>query len=919
MLLLSSLKSLCFFIKKETNDYFYINFIMRLLVILSVILSFVLFKSFAQEIIDKDKEGEITIDKITDILEDKYSVNIFYQPQWFTEITFSIEIADLSLSEAIDKISEDAGLNAVFVDDIITLVPKEANSFNRQMLAEDTEVVGDPSEYGRYSHATLSGIVKDGTTAETLIGVVIYDPESKNGVTTDVNGSFEIELPVGEHSLEISYIGYEELVKDIRLVSDGSLTIELFYESTQLDEVTIYSRRAQDNVTGTQMSRIYMDAKSLDVLPTSFGELDIVRSMTLLPGVQSVGEFGTGFNVRGGSADQNLILLENVPLFNSSHLFGFISVINPEMVNSVSLMKAGIPAKYGERASSVMEITLDNGLEKEEATISGGIGLVNSNILFETPIVKEKATFALGGRTSYSDWLLRRLPDEDLMNSSAGFYDITGQTSVAVNKKNYITLFGYYSFDKFSFDDQHNYEYSNNLASLRWNRNINDNLSTTLVLGWSNYQYEIEEKPETNPLIHSKVKSDIDYKSLKYNFSYHPNRDNKINFGINAIRYDISPGNMSPIGEESIIEEKNMETEQAYELSAYISDDISIGERISLELGLRFTQYLQMGPATVNIYEENQALTEDNITEVLYFDENEIASDYNGLEPRIGFRYKTGEASSVKLSYNRVNQYINLLSNTSVMSPTDLWKLSDKYIKPLRSDQYAIGYFQNFRDNTIETSLEAYYRDFKNAIEYQSGAEILMNDILEEDVINAIGYGYGLEFYVKKNSGKLTGWASYTFSSSMRRSQEAFPENQINQNAYFPSNYDRPHNLVVNFNYNISRRWRFGAVFTYSTGRPVTLPEMTYSHGDHYLVYFSDRNEHRFPDYHRLDISISLGENLKLNQRGKGSWTFALMNVYGRKNPYSLFYERSSTNNFNFYQLYIIGRPFPTLTYNYSF
>ncbi len=890
---------------------------MRLIVLLSVVMFFVSSALFAQQV--DDKEHELTIDKITDILEEKHSVSIFYQPNWFAEKLFSSEITGLSLSDAISIITEEAGLKAVFVDNIIAFVPEETSAYYRRALDEGTQLIGDASEYGRYSRATISGKVIDGATRETLIGVVVYESETRTGVTTDIDGRFEIVLPVGEHRLELSYIGYEDFSRDVRLVSDGSITFELFYETTQLDEVTIYSRRAEDNVMGTQMSLVYMDSRALEALPTTLGEQDIVRSMTLLPGVQSVGEFGTGFNVRGGSADQNLILLENVPLFNSSHLFGLMSVINPDMVNNVALMKAGIPAKYGERASSVMEISLDNGLDKEKPTISGGLGLINSRLLFETPIIKDKATLSLGGRTSYSDWLLRRLPDEDLMNSSAGFYDVTAQTSIAVDQRNYITLFGYYSFDRFSFANQHNYEYSNTLASLRWNRSIRDALSSTLILGWSQYQYEIEEKPETNPLLHSRVESDIDYKSLRYNFSYNPHSNHSVNFGVNAIRYAISPGNMFPVGDESIISEKKMDNEQAYELSAYISDDISVGDKIRLEVGLRFTQYLNIGPASVNIYEENKPLTQEYITEVRTFDENEIVASYNGLEPRFGFRYKTGESSSVKLSYNRINQYINLISNTSVMSPSDLWKLSDKHIKPLQSDQYAIGYYQNFSDNTIETSLEAYYRDFKNAIEYKSGAEILMNDQLESDVINAIGYGYGLEFYVRKNTGQLTGWASYTYSSSMRRSQEEFLENQINKNAYFPSNYDRPHNLVVNFNYEISRRWRFGAVFTYSTGRPVTLPEMTYTHGDHHLVYFSDRNEYRLPDYHRLDISISLGENLRKDQRGKGSWTLSLMNVYGRKNPYSLFYQRSSASSFDLYQLYIIGRPLPTLTYNFSF
>ncbi len=892
---------------------------MRSFTFLFISLIFTFLFVFQETYSQQSFNEELTIDEVVTVLEDKHSTTIFYKSQWYDDLTFSSEIADLTLYEALDVITGDVGLKVVFIDDIIAIVPQERDLDETRFAEDDYTFIGDPNQYGRYSKATINGVVKDAAIGETLIGVVVYEAESGEGVTTDTYGEFELELPVGKHTLEISYVGYEERSIDIHLFSDGSVTFELFSETTQLDEVTIYARRAEDNVMRTQMSLVSMDSKVLHEIPGTFGEQDIVRSMTLLPGVQSVGEFGTGFNVRGGSVDQNLILLENVPLFNSSHLFGLISVINPEMVDNVTLMKAGIPAKYGERASSVMDISLNSGMDKEETTVSGGLGLLNSSVLLETPIVEDRATFSFGARSSYSDWLLSRMPDEDLMNSSARFHDFTALSNIAINPDNYLTLFGYYSFDQFGFDEQNNFEYSNTLASLRWNRSINNVLTSTMILGMSNYQYQVAEEPVINPVEHSKMKSEIDYKSFKYNFSYDPLENHRVQFGINAIRYGILPGDMYPVGEESIIERKKMEREQAYELSAFVSDDILIGDRMSLELGLRFTQYLQMGPATVNIYEEGKPMTEENIVEERTYDNNEIVSKYNGLEPRLGARYQIGESNSVKASYNRVNQYINLISNTSVMSPTDLWKLSDKHIKPLQSDQYAIGYFHNFMDNTIETSLELYYRNFNNTIEYQSGSEIVMNDMIESDVINAEGYGYGLEFYVRKNEGRLTGWTSYTYSSSMRRSKEPFAENQINKNSYFPSNYDRPHNLVMNLNYDISRRWRIGAIFTYSTGRPVTLPERAYSYGNDLLVYYSDRNKYRLPDYHRLDLTITLGENLRTDQRGKGTWTFSLINLYGRKNPYSLFYQRETSSTFNLYQLYIIGRPLPTLTYNYSF
>ncbi len=872
----------------------------------------------------KNINEDFTIDQLIEIVEEKHSVTVFYQPQWFEEVLFSSAIAELSLHSITEEVTSKVGLEVIFIDDVIVFVPTERVLEERLAYEDDYIIIGDPNQFGRYSRATITGSVLDGATDEPLIGAVIYDPESQTGVTTDVDGNFSLELPVGQYSLRISYTGYEEIYQDIQLISDGRVTFDLFSEITELDEVTIVAMRAEDNIMRTQMSLVSMDSKVLSELPSTFGEQDIVRSMTLLPGVQSVGEFGTGFNVRGGGADQNLILVENVPLFNSSHLFGFISVINPEMVSNVTLMKAGIPAKYGERASSVMDIRLNSRLDKEKPSIRGGIGLINSRLLFETPIVQDRASFSFGARSTYSDWLLREMPDEDLMNSTARFHDFTAMSNIMINLDNYLTIFGYYSFDKFGFREENIFEYSNALASLRWNRIIGKTLSSTMIFGWSNYNYQVAEKPAINPLVHSKMKSEIDYKSFRYFFSYQPFHNHSVEFGVNAINYNISPGDMFPLGDESAIDRKTMDDEQALELSAFVSDDILIGDRMSLELGLRFTQYLQLGPATVNIYEPDLPMSEENLIEQRSYDSNQIVSKYNGLEPRFGFRYKTGESSSVKLSYNRINQYINLISNTSVMSPADLWKLSDQHIKPLISDQYAIGYFQNFRNNTIETSLEVYYRDFKNSIEYKSGAEIVMNDFLEADVINAKGYGYGLELFIRKNVGRLTGWTSYTYSSSMRRSQEQFAENKINRNNYFPSNYDRPHNLVINLNYDISRRWRFGTVFTYSTGRPVTLPELVYSYGSDYLIYYSDRNKYRLPAYHRLDISLTLGENLRVDQTGKGSWTFSLMNVYGRKNPYSVFYKRDphtidSHRSFNLYQLYIIGRPLPTITYNYSF
>jgi hypothetical protein len=843
--------------------------------------------------------------------------------EWLGESGVKGELLDLPLQEALASLVRSRNLSIVTIDGMIYLVPEEGAPLEMTAL-EDHQVVGNPSDYGRYSKATLTGRVVDGSTGEPLMGAVLYETESGAGASTNFDGNFTMELPVGELRLRISYVGYEDRYQRIRLISPGSVEFDLFSQSTQLQEFTITAKRAEENISRTQMSMINLDAQALKELPGTFGERDIVRSITLLPGIQSVGEFGTGFNVRGGGADQNLILLENVPLFNSSHLFGLISVVNPDMVNNLTLIKAGTPARFGERASSVMDIRLGNGLSKDQTTLMGGIGLLNSRLFLETPIIKEKITLSLGARSSYSDWFLKEIPNDDLMNSSAGFYDLTGILNMALGPKNRITLFGYYSGDRFGFGGNTDYDYQNTMGSLRWNSGFNTRLSSTFILGLSTYDFNIEETPEINPYIHQGMRSSVDYYSMKWFMTWLPVPDHKVEFGINGFHYGIEPGILQPKGEQSLIAAKTMDREQALELAAFVSDEFMINERLNLELGLRFTQYLQLGPGKAHLYGDGMPRLPENIIDTLRYDKNESMASYNGLEPRAGMRYSLGETSSVKFSYSRINQYINLISNTSVMAPADIWKLSDTHLKPLRSDQYALGYFRNFLNNSIETSVEAYFKQLHNAIEYKSGAAIALNDYLETDIINAKGYNYGLELYLRKNEGRLTGWTSYTWSASRVRTASPFPESQINHNEYFPTNYDRPHNLVVSANYHISRRWRFAGTFTYNTGRPVTLPEHAFQQGTNMLIFYSDRNKYRLPDYHRLDISLTLDENLRVNRRGKGSWTISVMNVYGRKNPFSIFYKKepqvlNEPRSFKLYQLYIIGRPLPTITYNFSF
>jgi hypothetical protein len=866
----------------------------------------------------------ILIDDFFERLERKHNISVYYQHQWFEGVNPDRAILQFTLENALYALKQISGLDILQFDNLVVFIPPE-NDRQRQISDDPNLIlVGDQNIYGRYTSARFSGYIHDGGTGDPLIGATIYNENNGQGVSTNLDGYFSAHWPTGDFTIRISYMGYEDSFKKIRLFSEGNHDFELFASTTFLQAVTVEARRAQHNVLRTQMSTVTLNSQAIKELPGTFGERDIVRSITLLPGVQTVGEFGTGFNVRGGSSDQNLILIENVPVFNSSHLFGLISVVNSDLVENVTLMKAGIPARYGERASSILDIKLNGKPKLEETQVAGSVGLLNSRVLVSTPVAKEKATVSFGVRGSHTDWFLRRMPNDDLVNSSSGFRDFTAMANITLNPSNYLSLFGYHSFDRFGVEQENAYQYTNDLVSLRWNYIINPFFSSTLVMGLSNYRLQIDEIPYLNPNIHSRMNSGVDYRKINWilhsTFWHYHN----IDFGINLSTYEINPGIQKPLGDDSMKPEINLHSERAVEAAIFLSDEFEINDRLNLEVGLRFNLYYQLGPGIEYQFENENARSYLGIIDSVFYSKNEIMASYPALEPRIGLRYILDNESSIKFSYNRINQYINLVSNSAVIAPADVWKVSDRYIKPLQSDQFALGYFRNFLENSFETSLEVYYKKLNNVVEYKSGADIMMNRYLVSDIVNAKGYNYGAELYIRRVSGRFTGWSSYTYSVSQRRTQAIDPDAAINRNEYFPSDFDRPHNFILNSTYHISRRWRFGMTFTYNTGRPVTLPELIYSYQGDQLVFYGDRNKYRLPDYHRLDISITMDENLKLHERGKGSWTFSVMNVYGRKNPYTVFYKKEKPRfqqpgTYNLYQLYIIGRPFPTLTYTFSF
>jgi len=866
----------------------------------------------------------VPFDILAPKIEKANHIKLFYKSSWFEDKKFREDIAGLSLEDCLTIVKRVSELNCIAINSSsYVFVPVEIRNFSNKTNSKGVLMIGDESDFGKYTKATISGKIIDSRTGKPLHGARVSIDNLNVSASTDIAGEYKFTIPVGEYDLRLNYPGFEQDNRYIKVGGNGIVDFELSEKTIRLKEVIVRDKAVDLNIIRTQMSTIKFNTKIIKELPMFLGEKDVIKSVILLPGVQSTGEFGTGFFVRGGSSDQNLVLVEDVPLFNTSHIFGLTSAINSDAVNSVTLLKAGIPAKYGERASSVMDIRLENNADKLSG--KGNIGLLNTGLNFIVPLFNKKANLLIGGRSSYSNWLLHALPDADLKSSSASFYDINALYAMRFNSKNSLSLFGYFSNDNFSFIKTTNYQYDNTLASARYSHTFNEKLYSTLLLGLSRYRSNISESDSLQPGEAYKISSSTLYNNAKLNFTWLPNEKHSFEFGANSIYYLLQPGKLMPLGTLSQVRIQSTQQEKALEMSAYISDNINFSPKFSGEAGLRLTNYAYLGPNSVFVFKENSARTSENVIDTLNYGNNRIIKWYTSLEPRLSLRYSLDNFSSIKISYNRISQFINLISNTAVMAPTDVYKLSSPNVKPLVCNQFALGYFRNFNKNAIEASAEIYYKKLDNIVEYRDGATILMNNALETDLLNASGYNYGIEFYLKKNTGRLTGWLSYTFSRSIRHTSSPFQVDQINANKDYSSAFDIPHNFVINGNYHLSRRWRLAGTFYYNTGKPVTLPELKYTFDGKQYVYYSDRNKYRLPDYHRLDISITFDETLRLKQAWKGSWTFSIINLYGQKNPYSVFYKSTTQleskfyQSFNLYNLFIIERPIPTLTYNFSF
>lgn len=783
-----------------------------------------------------------------------------------------------------------------------------------QERAEEKLYVIGPKTTDLQGEITLTGSITDAKTGEAIVGASVFIQNPTIGVATDPFGKYSLRLPKGRHELNVKSIGMKNARRRMMLYGNGKLDVELEEDIIPLKEVLVESER-DVRVTGMQMGTEKLDIKVMKQLPSSLGETDIMKVVMTLPGVQTVGEGTVGLNVRGGATSQNLILFNDAVVYNPSHMFGFFSTFNPDVMKSVELYKSGITADYGGRLSSVLDVHSREGNLKKFSG-SGGLSPITGRLTLEGPIIKEKASFLVGVRSTYSDWILKRLNTARLRNSEASFYDLTANLSYKVNDKNSVVANGYMSQDQFKLNSDTTYQYSDRNASIKWKHIFNSQLYSTFTGGYSNYNYNITS--DQNPVEGFAMDFSIRQLTTKADFTYFYNQKHTVTGGISTIHYKLSPGSFGPFGPESLVKDDILQREQAMESAVYIGDNIDLTPRTSVYFGLRYSLYQNLGPKDVYQYVPGEPLQIGTLSDTIQYSAGKSVAQYGGAEPRVSMRHILSKSASIKFSYNRLRQYIQMLSNTTAITPTDIWKLSDAYVKPQIGDQVSVGIYKNLKNNLIETSLELYYKTMKDVADYKNGAELLLNHHLETDILNARGKAYGAEIMIKKTLGKVNGWITYTWSRSLLQTKDAYESELVNRGEWYRSNFDKPH--AVNFigNYKFSRRINISFNAVYSTGRPITLPVAKYEIGGVARVFYSDRNQYRIPDYFRTDFSLNLEGNHKIKKLAHSSWTFAIYNLTGRRNAYSVFFV-SQDSVIKGYKLSIFAQPIPTVTYNFRF
>ncbi len=778
------------------------------------------------------------------------------------------------------------------------------------------------TQYSLYSQEkhTISGTVSEQSSNETLIGVNIIFPEIGKGVVTNEYGFYSITLPQGTHKLQVSYLGFQDIVQEIELNENKKLNFQLIEASEMLDEVVITEKAEKLNIKTPQMSLNKLTAATIKQIPVVLGEADVIKSIILLPGVTSGGEGASGFNVRGGAADQNLILLDEATIFNSSHLFGFFSVFNPDAIKDIKLYKGGIPARYGGRVSSVLDIYQKEGNSKK-FKMSGGLGAVSSRLLAEGPIKKDRGAFLVGGRASYAHLFLKLFDNDNI----AYFYDLNTKLNYKLNENNNLFLSGYFGRDVFSINESFENTYGNTVLNLRWNHLFSDKLFSNLSLIYSDYFYGLELD-----FVGFEWDSGIRNFNLKYDLQHYLSNNFQLNYGINNIYFRFNPGEIKPNSEDSGIIREKLIDKYANEFAAYIDAEHKISNNLTLQYGLRLSNFIRLGQDELNVYENDNPLLFNEELQIYEsaepigtesFSRSDQIETFTNLEPRVALAYAFNDNTSIKASYNRMAQYLHLLSNTNSPTPLDVWTPSGKYIKPQLLNQYALGYFKSIRDGEYSLETEIFYKDIENRIDYIDGADLIANNAIEQDILNGEARAYGLEFLLRKNEGKFKGWLAYTLSKSEQRTPgRTAQEPGINNNQWYNTPFDKTHDISFNGSYELNEKWKFGANFVFQTGQPTNYPTGQFEYQGLVIpVFDTPRNSERLPAYHRMDISATLTPRKNKNRKWQGEWVFSIYNLYNRRNAASITFGQNDETLVNEATRTSIFGIVPAVTYNFKF
>jgi hypothetical protein len=766
---------------------------------------------------------------------------------------------------------------------------------------------------------TLNGTVKDAASNETLYGVNILFPDRNTGTTSNEYGFYSIKLPEGNHKVIISYLGYQDKILEITIKEDVVMNFFLSEISESLGEIVISQDDERIRIRAPEMSVNRLDISTIQKLPVLFGEVDVVKSLLLLPGVSNAGEGSSGFNVRGGAVDQNLILLDEATIYNSSHLFGLFSVFNPDAIKNIKLYKGGIPAKFGGRVSSVLEIFQKDGNSKKFEA-NGGIGLISSRLLMEGPIIKEKGSFLIGGRSSYAHLFLK-LTDNP---NSAYFYDLNTKLSYRLDESNSLLFSGYFGRDVFNISESFKNTYGNAVFNFRWNHVLSQNVFTNLSLIYSDYYYGL-----TLDFVGFNWNSGIRNLNIKYDFNHYLNENIDLEYGIQNTYYEFNPGEIEPSTSNSGINPFELTKKYAFENALYFSIEQKVSARFSAEYGVRFSSFLRLGQDELNIYQNDQPVIynetfgiyeEAEPLGVTTMSRNKIQRSFFNLEPRVSFAYNFNDNQSVKMSYNRMSQYLHLITNTSSPTPLDVWAPSGKYIEPQLLDQIAIGYFQNIDNNQYSLEIESFYKSIQNRLDYIDGANLIANNTIERVLLSGKARAYGLELLFRKNSGRFTGWIAYTLSKTEQQTPgKIATEPGINSGNWYNTSYDKPHDISLTASFELSKKWLINSNFTFQTGLPSTFPTGQYNFENLVIPVYSARNSNRLPDYHRLDISATYTPRPSSGKSFKSSWNFGIYNIYNRKNAVSLtFRQNRDTRTNEAVRLSLFGI-IPSISYNFKF